>query len=107
MIERNQEHETHIVPYEGPTEDQLMVTSSHPTLVEIISALSYALDLTEGQPMGHSVRTFDLHHRAKLCESPNRLGMSASKRTEPTSITGFLLKRMRAAAAMRRGSFIF
>src|SRR5580693_1115642 len=24
---------------------------------EIISALSYALDLTEGQPMGHSVRT--------------------------------------------------
>jgi putative nucleotidyltransferase with HDIG domain len=26
-------------------------------LSEIISALSYALDLTEGQPMGHSVRT--------------------------------------------------
>src|SRR5580704_14361640 len=25
-------------------------------LSEIISALSYALDLTEGQPMGHSVR---------------------------------------------------
>src|SRR5579871_4037907 len=24
---------------------------------EIISALTYALDLTEGQPMGHSVRT--------------------------------------------------
>jgi hypothetical protein len=26
-------------------------------LAEIISALSYALDLTEGQPMGHSVRS--------------------------------------------------
>ena len=26
------------------------------SLSEIISALSYALDLTEGQPMGHSVR---------------------------------------------------
>ncbi len=29
----------------------------HIRLSEIISALSYALDLTEGQPMGHSVRT--------------------------------------------------
>ena len=32
-------------------------------LSEIISALSYALDLTEGQPMGHSVRScvFGMH----------------------------------------------
>ncbi|HYR08104.1 MAG TPA: HD domain-containing phosphohydrolase, partial [Longimicrobium sp.] len=32
-------------------------TDDHVRLSEVISALSYALDLTEGQPEGHSVRT--------------------------------------------------
>src|ERR1700761_5565113 len=37
---------------------QVNPTESAPTVrvSEIISALSYALDLTEGRPMGHSVR---------------------------------------------------
>ena len=33
-----------------------MATASGIRIAEVISALSYALDLTEGQPMGHSVR---------------------------------------------------
>jgi putative nucleotidyltransferase with HDIG domain len=41
---------------EGPGQQQRQALASI-RLSEIISALSYALDLTEGQPMGHSVRT--------------------------------------------------
>ena len=42
---------------------------------EIISALSYALDLTEGQPMGHSVRACIIGMR--LAE---QIGLPASER---------------------------
>jgi putative nucleotidyltransferase with HDIG domain len=46
-------------------------------LSEIISALSYALDLTEGQPMGHSVRACMIGMR--LAE---QIGMSKEERAE-------------------------
>jgi putative nucleotidyltransferase with HDIG domain len=36
--------------------DELSESTSSILMSEVISALSYALDLTEGQPMGHSVR---------------------------------------------------
>jgi HD-GYP domain-containing protein (c-di-GMP phosphodiesterase class II) len=42
-------HPLPILPHESPQDDI--------RLSEVISALSYALDLTEGQPEGHSVRT--------------------------------------------------
>jgi putative nucleotidyltransferase with HDIG domain len=44
---------------------------------EIISALSYALDLTEGRPMGHSVRSCILGMR--LAE---HIGLSAAERSD-------------------------
>jgi hypothetical protein len=38
---------------------------------DLISALSYALDLTEGQPMGHSVKCCALGMRlAEICGVP-------------------------------------
>ncbi len=46
-------------------------------LSEIISALSYALDLTEGQPMGHSVRACMIGMR--LAE---QIGMSKEERSD-------------------------
>lgn len=42
---------------QDPSGEQRSEAPSSIRLSEIISALSYALDLTEGQPMGHSVRT--------------------------------------------------
>ena len=44
---------------------------------EIISALSYALDLTEGQPMGHSVRTCMIGMRLA-----QQVGMSAQEQAD-------------------------
>lgn len=46
-------------PQESEVSDRIKSVEMHDSikLSEIISALSYALDLTEGQPMGHSVRT--------------------------------------------------
>ena len=46
-------------------------------LSEIISALSYALDLTEGQPMGHSVRACMIGMRLA-----QQIGMSAAEQAE-------------------------
>jgi putative nucleotidyltransferase with HDIG domain len=46
-------------------------------LSEIISALSYALDLTEGQPMGHSVRACMIGMRLA-----QQIGMSADEQTD-------------------------
>jgi putative nucleotidyltransferase with HDIG domain len=43
-------------PQEFPNSEQAEAPSTSIPLSGIISALSYALDLTEGQPMGHSVR---------------------------------------------------
>src|SRR5215469_2798977 len=51
--------------------------SSSIPLSEIISALSYALDLTEGQPMGHSVRACMIGMR--LAE---QIGMSANEQAD-------------------------
>ncbi len=44
---------------------------------DLISALSFALDLTEGQPMGHSIKTTILAMR--LAEI---LGLSAEQRSD-------------------------
>src|ERR1700722_10063360 len=46
-------------------------------LSEIISALSYALDLTEGQPMGHSVRACMIGMRLA-----QQIGMSPSEQAD-------------------------
>jgi HD-GYP domain-containing protein (c-di-GMP phosphodiesterase class II) len=46
-------------------------------LSEIISALSYALDLTEGQPMGHSVRACMIGMRLA-----QQIGMSAAEQAD-------------------------
>src|ERR1700722_6617240 len=46
-------------------------------LTSILSALSYALDLTEGQPMGHSVRTCAIGMRIA-----RQIGMSASEQAD-------------------------
>src|SRR5665213_2146302 len=46
-------------------------------LSEIISALSYALDLTEGQPMGHSVRACMIGMRLA-----QQVGMSVDEQAE-------------------------
>ncbi len=51
-------------------------------LSAVLSALSYALDLTEGQPMGHSVRSCMIGMRIG-----ERIGLSAAER--PISITPF------------------
>ena len=66
---------------------------------EIISALSYALDLTEGQPMGHSVRTCIMGMRLA-----KQIGMS--RPNKPTS-TMRCCSRTPAAAAMPRVCFTF
>jgi putative nucleotidyltransferase with HDIG domain len=55
-------------PNEGP---------SSILLSEIISALSYALDLTEGQPMGHSVRACMIGMRIA-----EQIGMSQSEQAD-------------------------
>lgn len=52
-------------------------TPSSVPLSEIISALSYALDLTEGQPMGHSVRACVIGMR--LAE---QIGMSVDEQAD-------------------------
>ena len=39
-----------------PARKELTATGGSIRVSELISALSYALDLTEGRPMGHSVR---------------------------------------------------
>src|SRR5580692_11886966 len=46
-------------------------------LSDIISALSYALDLTEGQPMGHSVRACMIGMRVA-----KQIGMSADEQAD-------------------------
>src|ERR1700726_3938185 len=46
-------------------------------LSDIISALSYALDLTEGQPMGHSVRACMIGMRIA-----QQIGMSADEQAD-------------------------
>jgi putative nucleotidyltransferase with HDIG domain len=45
-------------------------------LSEVVSALSYALDITEGQPMGHAVRTTLIGMRLA-----DRLGLAAAERS--------------------------
>jgi hypothetical protein len=47
-------------------------------LSEIISELSYALDLTEGQPMGHSVRSCVIGMRLG-----KQIGLSLDDQAEP------------------------
>src|ERR1700674_5022590 len=46
-------------------------------LSDIISALSYALDLTEGQPMGHSVRACMIGMRIA-----QQIGMTADEQAD-------------------------
>ncbi len=55
-----------------------MPTSAEPSvsLSEVLSALSHALDLTEGQPVGHTIRTCVIGMR--IAES---LGLSADDRS--------------------------
>jgi HD-GYP domain-containing protein (c-di-GMP phosphodiesterase class II) len=45
---------TNLIPFDGP---RGRTAPASPRVSEIISALSLALDLTEGQPMGHSINT--------------------------------------------------
>ena len=42
--------------FQSPQLDFQIDTGAHTSLSEILSAFSYALDLTEGQPAGHSIR---------------------------------------------------
>ena len=47
----------------------MAVASQQLRMSEVISALSYALDITEGQPPGHAVRSFDADCVAALHDS--------------------------------------
>lgn len=52
--------------------DQKVFNQQHLSLAEVISALSYALDLTEGQPPGHSLRCCWIGmHLGKVLALPN------------------------------------
>ena len=42
--------------FQSPQLDFAVDVTSQTSLAEILSAFSYALDLTEGQPAGHSIR---------------------------------------------------
>jgi putative nucleotidyltransferase with HDIG domain len=63
-------------PQAFPNVEQNEAPSSIP-LSEVISALSYALDLTEGQPMGHSVRACMIGMRLA-----QQVGVSAADQAE-------------------------
>ncbi|MBA3671141.1 MAG: hypothetical protein H0W68_03830 [Gemmatimonadaceae bacterium] len=41
----------------APVANSLPLTTERVSLSEVLSALSYALDLTEGAPPGHTMRT--------------------------------------------------
>ena len=64
-------------------------------LSEVLGALSYALDLTEGEPPGHAVRT-----PRSACGSPRR--SACPRRSAPRSTTR-CCSRTPAARATRRG----
>ena len=66
---------------------------------EIISALSYALDLTEGQPMGHSVRACMIGMRLA-----QQVGMSAE---EQADLYYALLLKDAGCSSNASGSSIF
>jgi putative nucleotidyltransferase with HDIG domain len=68
------DHEQH--PQTSPNVGNNEAASSI-RLSEIISALSYALDLTEGQPMGHSVRACMIGMRLA-----QQIGMSADEQAD-------------------------
>ena len=52
--------------------NQKVFNQQHLSLAEVISALSYALDLTEGQPPGHSLRCCWIGmHLGKVLALPN------------------------------------
>ena len=62
---------------QGPETGGRSDAQSSVRLSEIISALSYALDLTEGQPMGHSVRACMIGMRVA-----KQVGMSAEEQAD-------------------------
>lgn len=64
-------------PLQGPETGERGEALSSIRLSEIISALSYALDLTEGQPMGHSVRACMIGMRLA-----KQIGMNADEQAD-------------------------
>ena len=74
--------------------------SSEVALSEVLGALSYALDLTEGEPPGHAVRTTAIGMR--LAE---RIGLSEEERS--SLFYALLLKDAGCSANAARLSSLF